>query len=262
MIISDDGIRFSFKITEKVQSIFESMRVFSSSGRGNPPRWKIGDAITAAKTYCVQPYIAIYTGNTINRMGSFSYTRSSFLPWIQVGRYCSIGGGVRTMGMYHRTDTVSSHDVVCNPTNRFAQAFDDWGVPDWEYQPNPQKKQPIIGNDVWIGDDVMLALGITLGDGCVVGAGSVVTKDVPPYAIVGGAPAKIIRYRFPPRMIAQLHALSWWDYALPDFARLKISMRDPGEFVERLSGAVGSGEISPYHPKTETLFDIIQGSTA
>ena len=68
-----------------------------------------------------------------------------------------------------------------------------------------------IGNDVWIGYGVFIKEGITVGDGAVIGAGSVVVKDVPPYAIVGGAPAKIIKYRFNEQTIKKLLELKWWD---------------------------------------------------
>jgi carbonic anhydrase/acetyltransferase-like protein (isoleucine patch superfamily) len=72
-------------------------------------------------------------------------------------------------------------------------------------------RQTIIGNDVWIGARAILIDGITVGDGAVIGAGAVVTKDVPPYAIVGGVPAKIIKYRFEPEVIEFLLASQWWN---------------------------------------------------
>jgi carbonic anhydrase/acetyltransferase-like protein (isoleucine patch superfamily) len=68
-----------------------------------------------------------------------------------------------------------------------------------------------IGNDVWIGSRAILIDGVTIGDGAIVGAGAVVTKDVPPYAIVGGIPARIIKYRFEPEEISFLSKLRWWD---------------------------------------------------
>ena len=69
----------------------------------------------------------------------------------------------------------------------------------------------IIGNDVWIGNDVRIIGGITIGDGAIVGLGAVVTKDVPPYAVVGGVPAKIIRYRFEQDKIEELLRDKWWN---------------------------------------------------
>lgn len=87
-----------------------------------------------------------------------------------------------------------------------------------------------IGNDVWICDNVFIKSGVTIGDGAVVGAGAVVVKDVPPYAIVGGVPAKVIRYRFDETIIAELLELKWWD--LPDDVIKQISYDDVNEAVK------------------------------
>ncbi|MGB0498557.1 MAG: CatB-related O-acetyltransferase, partial [Rubricella sp.] len=84
-------------------------------------------------------------------------------------------------------------------------------------------------NDVWIGARAIIMSGVTIADGAIVAAGAVVTKDVEPYAIVGGNPARVIRYRFEQRVIERLMALSWWDWdharigeALPDFRALDV----------------------------------------
>jgi hypothetical protein len=101
--------------------------------------------------------------------------------------------------------------------------LDDANMAFDQIQDNPQKPGSSIGHDVWVGQDAVILRGIRIGHGAVVAAGAVVTKDVPAYAIVGGNPAKIIRYRFEKEIIDELLSLSWWDYAYPHFQILDLS---------------------------------------
>ncbi|MDC4545449.1 antibiotic acetyltransferase, partial [Acinetobacter baumannii] len=98
--------------------------------------------------------------------------------------------------------------------------------------------------------------GITVGDGAIVAAGSLVTKDVPPYAIVGGVPAKILKYRFDEEVIKQLIELKWWQYGFADFKEVNVD--DPIEvFIKKLRKLVDLGEISPFQPKCLTINEFI-----
>lgn len=97
------------------------------------------------------------------------------------------------------------------------------------------KYDPKVGNDVWIGNDAIIYSGVTIGDGAVIAGQAVVTKSVPPYAIVGGNPAKIIRYRFDEKTIADFLRLKWWD--LPDsviFTQLVPLRNDVPKIIETL----------------------------
>lgn len=124
--------------------------------------------------------------------------------------------------------------------------------------PGIEEESPIvIGNDVWIGQDVLiLSTGINIGDGAIVAAGSVVTKDVPPYAIVGGVPARIIKYRFEDHIIEQLMQLKWWQYDFTNFST--VAGDDSIEvFIEKMEKLIQENKISVYRPKTITKEDIL-----
>jgi acetyltransferase-like isoleucine patch superfamily enzyme len=141
-----------------------------------------------------------------SNLGDFSYTHSSLLN-TEVGKFCSIAPHC-TFGLAkHPTKKiVSTHPAfyskdnkgcLCTFTN--VDYFDD------------SLEKTIIGNDVWIGCNCIIISGVTIGNGAIIGAGSVVTKDVESYAIVGGVPAKLIRYRFEQDQIDFLNEFKWWD---------------------------------------------------
>lgn len=140
-------------------------------------------------------------------IGRYSYVgKRSSLVNAEVGAFCSIAPDV-CVGM-------GTHDLAKLSTSPlFTEKYNGTGHSWVEQTPFPFEKV-IVGNDVWIGERTMIMGGKKVGDGAVIGAGAVVTKDVPPYAIVGGVPAKVIRYRFPDEIIARLEASKWWN--LPD----------------------------------------------
>ncbi len=122
---------------------------------------------------------------------------------LSIGAYCSISDDVKIfLGGQHRSDWVS--------TWPFNVLMEDYT----HIEGNPLSKgDVIIGNDVWIGHGAAILSGVTIGDGAVVGTNALVTKDVPPYGIVGGNPAKLIRKRFPDKAIERLLALQWWNWS-------------------------------------------------
>ena len=129
-----------------------------------------------------------------------------------MGRYSSIAPGVKNIGGNHPTrKQVSTYPgfYSANTTDAIPfvrkQKFEEF-----EYVEENHRFLNRIGNDVWIGTDAVIMQGVTIGDGAVVAAGALVTKDVPPYAIVGGVPAKIIRYRFAQNEVNFLKELQWW----------------------------------------------------
>lgn len=133
----------------------------------------------------------------------------------KIGNYCSIAENVKSGFGQHPLDRVSTHPAFFYDTRSQL----GWKLYDREqcsdYNPFRLSKDGehliSIGDDVWIGSDVLLMDGVTIGTGAVVAAGAVVTKDVPPYAIVGGVPAKMIRYRHTPDRIEELLKSKWWE---------------------------------------------------
>lgn len=146
---------------------------------------------------------------SMSSIGDYSYVgRRSSLVMAEIGNYCSIASGT-VVGMgTHTLNNISTSPIFTEKHNATGTS---WCESSTEF---PYRKV-IIGNDVWIGARAMILGGVTIGDGAVVGAGAVVTKDVPPYSIVGGVPARIIRYRFSQEVINKLLDVKWW--SLPEY---------------------------------------------
>lgn len=146
-------------------------------------------------------------------MGSFTYSRSVLPIDCAVGRYCSIGIEVKSLGHKHPLNRFTTSNVTYEES---IQDDDSTFI----IEPITKENKFIIENDVWIGDYVTIKPGITISNGAVIGAHSLVTKDVPPYAIVAGIPAKIIRYRFPQHIINELLDIKWWKYSHKEFKNI------------------------------------------
>lgn len=199
----------------------------------------------------IEPYCNFLNGSFLFSMGSFSFTRSVFPINTTVGRYCSIGARTTVMGIDHPISRFTTANITYDRQNiTNAQFFADHPEIENFQVNNTEPKNGLgitIGNDVWIGEDVTIARGVTIGDGAILAAKALVTKDVPPYAIVGGLPAKVIRYRFPQAIIDKLLALKWWNYEVQGL--LSASADVPIEaFVEMAESAIQSGKAKLYQP--------------
>ena len=134
-------------------------------------------------------------------IGAYSYTgMNAVIKHASVGKFCSISWNVSASGGGHNYSAITPHPFTHLPSFGIVSEKTDIEI-----------KEITIANDVWIGMNSCILQGITIGDGAVIGAGSVVTKDVPPYAIVADNPARILKYRFDSEMIDKLLSLQWWD---------------------------------------------------
>ena len=141
---------------------------------------------------------------------------------LRIGRFCAIATGARFVmsGANHALDGISTY-----PFSAFGQGWDD---PDQDWRKG-RRGDMVIGNDVWIGMNATIMPGVTIGDGAVIGALSVVSRPVPPYAIVAGNPARIIKMRYSDREIERLLAIAWWNW--------------PAEKITRNLSAIKGGDI-------------------
>jgi len=145
----------------------------------------------------------VYVANDV-QIGKYTYiVEGTVNSGVKIGRYCSLGRQLSIGEIDHPIEWLTT-SVIVNANGNGKFKYDDF--PKYDYQDN---RKTIIGNDVWAGLGVILKRGITIGDGAIIGAGSVVTHDVAPYAIVGGVPAKLIRYRFNNEIINKLLELQW-----------------------------------------------------
>ena len=126
---------------------------------------------------------------------------------LKIGRFCSIACGAKFLF------TSGNHAMRSLSTYTFPIFFDEWNLdPKHITEAWDKKGDIIIGNDVWIGYEALIMSGVTIGDGAIIGARAVVTKDVPPYTIVAGVPAKPIRRRFNDEVIETLQSAQWWNW--------------------------------------------------
>ena len=126
---------------------------------------------------------------------------------LTIGKFCSIACGAKFIF------TSANHKLGSLSTYPFPLFFEEWDLDKSNVtDARDNKGDIVIGNDVWIGYEAVIMQGVTIGDGAIIGTRAVVTKDVPPYSIVGGVPAKPIRKRFSDEVIAQLLEIKWWEW--------------------------------------------------
>lgn len=159
------------------------------------------------------------------------------------------------MGPQHAVNFVTSSEITYNQHGFFADTFEEFKAENWKFYDHPQAKPLEIQNDVWIGQDVLLKNGIVIGNGAVVGAGAIVVKDVAPYEIVAGVPARRLRFRFNETTIEALLKLKWWEYAIPQLP--DAGWNDPERFIPTMQDLIARGVAKPFHSDLGSVRDVL-----
>lgn len=161
------------------------------------------------------------------RVEDYSYiSRNSYVKNTDIGKFCSIGPNFCCGLGIHPTNGISTSPM-------FYSTLKQNGFSLTEVDKVVESKQIIIENDVFIGANVTVLDGVKIGNGAIIGAGAVVTKDIPPYAIAVGVPAKVVKYRFENDQIEQLQKIEWWNFENDKLSDVEINYFNIGAFVEK-----------------------------
>jgi len=170
-------------------------------------------------------FVEIGEGASIfeSEMGDYSYTaRYADIAYSKLGKFVNVAAFTRFNPGEHPYHRASLHHFMYRSSYFWPEEADEQAVFDW------RRSRPVrVGHDSWIGHGAVVMKGVTIGNGAIIGAQSVVTKDVAPYAVVAGAPARFLKWRHPREVAERLQAVAWWDWtheklrtALPDFRAL------------------------------------------
>ncbi len=164
-------------------------------------------------------------------LGDYSYlARNAEAIYADIGKFCCIAASVRINAINHPMHRVSQHNITYRPNEYFLFAKVDKEFREWR-----RGARVVIGHDVWIGHGAIILPGVKIGHGAVIAAGAVVTKNVEPYAVLAGVPAKRMKWRFVKSIRERIIALAWWDWPHGQLAAAVDDMRalTPKDFLAK-----------------------------
>jgi acetyltransferase-like isoleucine patch superfamily enzyme len=189
--------------------------------KARPPRKNASPDLNILFIGSQKPCLDIGAHSYINGMRLYCWDQNIKL---KIGKFCSFADDVIIIaGGEHDKDWVSTYPFI-----------DRWKLDQFKHLKKSRYKGDIvIGNDVWVAHGATILSGVQIGDGAIIGAGAIVTKDVQPYSIVVGNPAKVIKYRFEKKVIESLLAIKWWDWDEGFIAKNQELFVDPERFVRK-----------------------------
>lgn len=264
-IINVDNANFTIEVNEFFLDVLYDHSIFQSRSNSDTylsrhaGRWKPGTKINCQKGSFVEEFSVNGAGNNIYKCGAFADIVSALPTNTKIGRYCSVATNVKVMGFRHPVDSAVMSCASFRRPREIMRAFDNsyrnsvGSEMPFNAVPTPQPSGAVhLGHDVWIGQDVLLKSNVRIGNGAVIASGSVVVKDVPAYAIVGGNPAKIIKYRFPTEVISLLEGSKWWEHSPAELHQ--FDMANPEKFATDI--LQNKTSLPVFRPKVLDLWNL------
>ena len=252
-----------YKLSQKQIGLLNNSNiVFSYNADHDSSNW-LNEGLVAfpEPDILVEEYAGFFTRTSFYSCGSLSYSWSPFNAPIKIARYCSIAGGVEVMPFAHPTHMFTTSSMIYDGGLSFRKNFyknNSYSEADLLNVSHPTNGRRVnIGNDVYIASSAKIRGGVRIGDGAIVGAYSVVTKDVEPYSVVVGNPARVVRKRYTDKQIIELLSIQWWNYNFHDIVKIASVNGEIDRFIDSFWEGKVNNRISAFNPRVYRLSDLL-----